>query len=248
MKHLCLPVTMLCAALFTGCGPKEVAESEGESSGEEVSLYEKGRGVRLPDDMKQRLKVETVEVAEKSVTPRLEVTVQVFRAVEGTTPAAGLVWLSADQTNGLRLGQPVRTANGLESIGTLARLAGSRDDAASPIEAIIEFTPGASNLTVGGSVPVTLMISAPHPVMAVPDSAVTRGVGGAFVYAANGAHYTRTPVKTGVTADGWVEIKDGLYAGDQVVAKASESLWLIELCALKGGSPCCPVERKQKGK
>ncbi len=248
MKPFCLPVTVLCAALFTGCGLKEAAENEAEASGEEVSLYEKGRGVRLPDDMKQRLKVETSEVAEKSVTPRLEVTVQIFRAAQGTIPAAGLVWLSPDQTNGLHIGQPVRAANGLEPIGMLAQLAGNRDDATSPIEAIIEFTPGRSNLTAGSSVAIALVTATPRTVMAVPDSAVTRGVGGAFVYAANGAHYTRTPVKTGVTADGWVEIKDGLYAGDLVVAKASESLWLIELCALKGGSPCCPVERKPGGK
>jgi multidrug efflux pump subunit AcrA (membrane-fusion protein) len=39
----------------------------------------------------------------------------------------------------------------------------------------------------------------------------------------------------GSEADGWVEITDGLLAGDQVVTKPVQTLWLIELRATKGG-------------
>jgi multidrug efflux pump subunit AcrA (membrane-fusion protein) len=42
-------------------------------------------------------------------------------------------------------------------------------------------------------------------------------------------------VKTGSEADGKIEITDGLFQGDQVVAKPVETLWLIELRATKGG-------------
>jgi hypothetical protein len=43
-----------------------------------------------------------------------------------------------------------------------------------------------------------------------------------------------------------VEIKDGLYAGDQVVLQPVMSLWLTELAAVKGGQACCVVPAKGK--
>ena len=78
----------------------------------------------------------------------------------------------------------------------------------------------------------------------IPASAVIRGVEGTFVYTVSGSHYVRTAVKPGAESCGWVEITDGLYAGDVVVARAVDALWNVELCALKGGTPCCPVGGK----
>jgi multidrug efflux pump subunit AcrA (membrane-fusion protein) len=71
------------------------------------------------------------------------------------------------------------------------------------------------------------------------------GVEGPFVYTANGSHFTRTVVRLGAVSDGWVEVVDGLYAGDSVVSKAADTVWMIELCALKGGAPCCPAPMKK---
>jgi multidrug efflux pump subunit AcrA (membrane-fusion protein) len=51
----------------------------------------------------------------------------------------------------------------------------------------------------------------------------------------NGEAYQRTAVKTGAEADGLVEITDGLLEGDSVVTKPVESLYLVELRAVKGG-------------
>jgi multidrug efflux pump subunit AcrA (membrane-fusion protein) len=79
---------------------------------------------------------------------------------------------------------------------------------------------------------------------AVPASAVLRDATTSFVYTINGSHFVRTPVKPGAQSEGWVEIADGLYAGDDVVARGGDALWRIELCALKGGAPCCPAGKK----
>ena len=72
-------------------------------------------------------------------------------------------------------------------------------------------------------------------VAAIPQSALLRTTEGSFVYAVNGDAYFRTAVKTGAEVDGWIEITDGLLAGDQVVTRPVETLWLIELRATKGG-------------
>ena len=66
---------------------------------------------------------------------------------------------------------------------------------------------------------------------------------GTYVYAVNGTHLTRTRIKTGAASEGLVEIQDGLYAGDSVVVKGVQNIWLVELSALKGGTPCCPVKK-----
>ena len=73
---------------------------------------------------------------------------------------------------------------------------------------------------------------------AIPESALLRTVRGEFVFVANGGWYLRTPVQTGAAAGGWVEIRDGLYEGDTVVAQGSRALWLAEIQAVNGGVSC----------
>ena len=80
--------------------------------------------------------------------------------------------------------------------------------------------------------------------LVVPESALIQGVQEDFVYVENGEHFVRTPVVVGTRRDGWLEITEGLLPGDKVVAKAAHDLWMIELLALRGGSPCCPVPKK----
>ncbi len=75
----------------------------------------------------------------------------------------------------------------------------------------------------------------PSPVLAVPRSALLDAATGTFVYVVNGEHYLRTSVKTEARSADFVEITDGLYAGDVVVVAPVEQLWLAELRLTKGG-------------
>lgn len=56
--------------------------------------------------------------------------------------------------------------------------------------------------------------------LAVPVTAVGSSPEGATVMKVTDGTVSRTPVKTGIRDSGWVEILDGLSAGDTVVAKA----------------------------
>jgi len=70
---------------------------------------------------------------------------------------------------------------------------------------------------------------------AVPRSALLRTATGTFVYVVNGANLLRTPVKSGANDGEYIEILDGLYAGDVVATAGVEQLWLTELRLTKGG-------------
>ena len=61
-----------------------------------------------------------------------------------------------------------------------------------------------------------------------------------------GTYLVRAPVKVGARNGDLVEIKDGLYAGDQVVLQPVMSLWMTELAAVKGGQACCVMPAKGK--
>ena len=81
-------------------------------------------------------------------------------------------------------------------------------------------------------------ISTAKGVAAVPAEAVLRTVKGDFVFVVNGEWFLRTPVVLGGNEAGFVEVKEGLYEGDKIVAHGARALWLAELQAVNGGVAC----------
>lgn len=254
-------IAALLAVLAAGCGGQDHSghDHAQDHGAAEIELFEKNRGVRLPAELQQDLGVATVEVAEKPVTRNFEKMAHIFRATAGDSPAGAVAWLEDNEAGQVRVGQRVafrvRSARasvtegqgrGIASVGTIVRLDPSPDPASRRREVLMELNDADNRFPVGSRLEAVFSSEHSHSALTVPDSAVIRGAGGPFVYAANGGHFVRTSVKTGARVDGWIEITDGLYAGDTVVARAVDSLWLIELCALKGGSPCCPVPTKKR--
>ena len=89
--------------------------------------------------------------------------------------------------------------------------------------------------------PVTERTEGSEQILTVPKTAVLNTTAGASVYVENGEYYKRTDVKPGRILGDWVEIKEGVYEGDVVVTHSAQTLWLIELRAVKGGKGCCPM-------
>lgn len=96
------------------------------------------------------------------------------------------------------------------------------------------------------SLGVTLAELADAPPVLVPKAAVIYGVQEDFVYVENGEHIVRTPVASGQSRGDQIEITEGLLGGDRVVTAGAHDLWMIELLAIRGGSPCCPAPKKEK--
>ena len=158
----------------------------------------------------------------------------------------------ADEAKELKPGQSVSLhpahANGLSLTGKLVRLDEHALSVLGQVEALIEFTDMECRFAVGTFLTASFLTREAKPVLVVPETALLACANGSFVYTVNGKHLTRTAVKTGAVSEGFVEIEDGLYAGDSVVAKGVDNLWFIELSALKGGTPCCPAPKKDAGK
>ena len=225
------------ALLLAGCHAKPEPQEA-----ERLELFHEGKGVRFNEDIKQLLGVELVEVTEKPLAREFKKSAQVFEAVNGSARATFLV--DASETNDIAAGKSaIVTANNLSVTGSVLRVERIADALLGQGEAIVEFADAQNLVTIGTTVEVHITANA-KSVLAVPRTALLAAADGNYVYVANGKHLTRTKVKTGASFDGFIGVEDGLYPGDQVAATAVSSIWLVELSALKGGTPCCVKPKK----
>lgn len=83
------------------------------------------------------------------------------------------------------------------------------------VEAIVEFV-NPDGWRVGGTVVGEVVVEERPAGVVVPEASVVLRPKGAVVYRIDSGHAIEVPVKTGVMKDGWVEIREGLSAGDSV--------------------------------
>jgi hypothetical protein len=222
---LILPVALALA----GCGEKKSADAHtghdhgdahGHEEGESAVKFKEGKGLQLAAETFAALGVKTAEVEERAVTHSFEVTASVFDA---GPPARASSLVPTEVAEDLEKHPPKEA--------TLLAVRRDVSSALTQVEIVLAL-PGTP--AVGST--VTLILRGPaREGAAVPRSAVLRSATGTFVYVSNGAYLLRTPVKTGASDGEYIEILDGLYAGDVVVIAAVEQLWLTELRLTKGG-------------
>ena len=252
-------VLSACVALIgSGCGKKhkngdghDHDKTEGKDDdhghGEESpsgAAFKAGKGITLTDETRKILGVEVVDVTERKLPKQLRFSVQVFGEKHHHTfnqkdhsgcdvHGAGLV--PSDAATAVKPEQPVQLFKGTNTVLAGVVVAVQKARALGESEIVVGVSNASAALKSGEFVTAIISLPREEAVTVVPRSAVLRTSEGTFVYAVNGNAYLRTAVKTGSEADGWVEITDGLLAGDQVVTKRVETLWLIELRATKGG-------------
>lgn len=218
------------ALLGAGCGrpsAETAARSEEPAAAEGTGgvSFKAGRGLSLDPEVRKALGVVTAEAEERPIAESTRLVAQVF-AVSPQVLASATV-PAADAERYPKLSAPhaklVRTDRAGTAATRLVDLIVALDR--TPPPAIGEFV--ALEFT-----------TEPSRVLAVPRSALLDAATGTFVYVVNGEHYLRTPVKVGARSPDFVEITDGLYAGDVVVAAPVEQLWLAELRLTKGGGHC----------
>jgi multidrug efflux pump subunit AcrA (membrane-fusion protein) len=255
-------VIFLSAALvfvMSGCGKKH-AESDGHDHGKEEAgkddghghgeespsgaVFKAGKGITLTDETRKILGVEVADVIERKLPNQIRFTVQVFGEKHHHTfnqtdhsgcDVHGAGFLSSNAAAAVRAGQPVQLFKDTNRPLAGVVFAVQKALALGESEIVVGVSNASAALKAGEFVPARINLPRDEPVTVVPQSALLRTSEGTFVYAVNGDAYLRTAVKVGAEADGWVEITDGLLAGDQVVTKPVQTLWLIELRATKGG-------------
>lgn len=221
---------MATALLLAGCGKKASSEAghdhsehaEGEEGEEGGVTFKEGHGLQFSPEVIKALVLVTAGAEERSLAAELNITAQVFALTPRLLASALL---------------PVEQAAPLEkssfSGAKLVRIDRSAVLATRLVDLVFELDASAAH-KVGDFVTLALTVE-PTSVLTVPRSAVLDGATGTFVYVDNGGAYLRTPVKVGARSSDFVEIADGLYAGDIVVVSPVDQLWLAELRLTKGG-------------
>ncbi len=144
-------------------------------------------------------------------------------------------FLSTNIAASVKAGQPVQVFDSTNNRLSGVVLAVQKALALGESEVIIGISNATAALQPGEFLAARIQLPRDDTVTSIPHSALLRTSEGAFVYVVNGESYLRAAVKVGTETDGWVEITDGLLAGDQVVARPVQTLWLIELRATKVG-------------
>jgi hypothetical protein len=214
------------AGFSVGCGGGKASQAHEHSDGDAHAAgvasasFKEGRGLQLAPETAAALGVKPLAIEERRMAHVIALTASVFDA---GPPARALTLVPPEVADAIEKNPP----------GEAKLLSVRRDvsSALTQVEVVLGL-PGAPPL--GATLEVKLR-GPERTVLAVPQSALLRTAMGSFAYVENGRHLLRTAVKTGASDDRFVEIVDGLYAGDMVATEAVEQLWLTELRLTKGG-------------
>ena len=235
VRSMLLMLAAACVA-FAGCG-HEKAKGKAESSKQnEMPSFKEGKGLFLPEETRQSIGLEVGDVTEQNLTSQLRAEVQVYEKGSGAVCyASGLV--SQEHANSVYPGQPISIAskNGETIEGKVLRVDKETQPVPGQSELVVEIPITGTAPSLGTFFTVTVISTNKESVTTIPRSALLKAAQGDFVYVVNGERLMRTPVAVGDESDGFVQIKDGLYAGDKVVVKPVQTLWLTELRLTKAG-------------
>lgn len=233
-----------------GCSPNHSATEKQETHELLGAAFKEGKGLELSEQTKKALGLEIVEVAEEKLLSTFVVPVQIYREASVTVVSShakpnrayGTGIVSAEQAKQLKIGQVVHLelaeSNAEQVQGSLIRLNRYTESALGGIEVLIEIPDSQHRFQVGMLFQAKFASKNEESVTAIPSSALLKTATGTFVYVVNGKHLFRTAVKIGSENGNFIEIKDGLYAGDQVAKQPVLSLWMAELQEIKGGKAC----------
>ncbi len=100
---------------------------------------------------------------------------------------------------------------------------------------IFEVDNRAGKLRIGNFTKVVIATGAPRRALAIPDRAVIDDAGKAITYAmVEGEAFERRPLRVGIRSNGWVEVLEGVAAGEHVVSTGG---YEIKLSAASGSVP-----------
>jgi len=245
-RFIASSVTLLSTLVLVGCQPKSANSIVGESTVAPGPQFSAKNGLLVPEETRQTLGVKIVEVEEQKITATINIQLRVYEVTKTTSLASGTV--TSEQAKQLQPGQPVqvRTSDGGSVTGKIAATHDQWQKATGMVEVIAEISNEPVKLDVGAFLQASCKLESGESVVTIPRAALLQCSDGYSVYTVSGEHLLRTPVKVGVVNAELVEIKDGLYSGDQVVLQPVMSLWLTELAAVNGGQACCLVPPKGK--
>lgn len=219
-------------------------EHDHEEGGPSGASFKPGEGVLVTEETRRILDLNVAEVVERPVPVRIPFTLQIFGEEHrhGINPkdhagcdVHGSGFLAADRAREVRVGHAVRVmpSTNLTLAGVV--LGVQKALALGEWEVVAGVSNAVGRLWPGEFVAASIAVERPDPVPAMPREAVLRTAEGTYAYVVNGEAYRRTAITVGAESEAWAEITAGLRAGERVVVRPVQTLWLIELRATKGG-------------
>ncbi|MBI2950078.1 MAG: hypothetical protein HYY23_20790 [Verrucomicrobia bacterium] len=234
---------LLAALALAGCQPKPDEAAAGEESVEIGPKYTAKNGLFVPSDTRLSLGMKIVEVTEQKVPATLDLQLRVYQAGRESTFASASV--TPEEAKALKRGLAVRArSNAANLAGRVTRVNDELLKATGMAEVLVEFNNTSGVPTVAAFLSASVALDSDATVVTIPRAALLECSDGHSVYTVSGEHLVRARVKVGAISSDLVEVKDGLYAGDQVVLQPVMSLWMTELAAVKGGQACCVMPAK----
>jgi hypothetical protein len=245
-----IPLVILIAATFVAC-EKPTADTQEPKKGEPTTgvgdavQLKDGHGILLHPKLQQSIGVEVAEVTEEKVASEITMDLHVIQGVDslrrvaltsgGGTEANG--WIAEAKARFIKTGQAVdlHVAGGPIEKGVVKRVEKPLYASLGAYEVVVETT---ALFDTGTRLTATFRSPPGDAVTAIPRAALLKTAEGSFVYTINESFYLRTPVTIGAMNADFVEITDGLYAGDQIVTAPVNTLWMAELQLLRGGKAC----------
>lgn len=196
--------------------------------------FKAGKGLLLSEATQRAIGLQVADVTEETFTPETTAEADVYQAGATSHPALALARVRPEIARRLRVGQAVtlHSAVGRTASGKITRIDSATEPFVGQAEVLLQVPEPAP---VGSTFMTTIPLGEAKAMTAVPRSAVLSAAEGPFVYVVNGQHLLRTLIKTGGENSQWIEVTDGLYPGDKIVAHPVETLWMAELRAVKGG-------------
>ena len=209
----------------------------------QTAAFKEGSGISMGPESKQSVGIEVVDVVERSALADIRITAQVYRESREVSQNQGepsgfayaSAWIEPEVAETLKPGSQLRIQENRDTTGTIIRVDQTMAPSGGRVEVLIQVHDGKQPWRIGDFVKASLLAEEGSPVAMIPVAALLETAFGPFVYVVNGSYYSRTAVETGSRFGDFIEITDGLYGGDQVVAQHVEALYLIELRATKGG-------------
>lgn len=217
---------------------------EGHEESPSGASFKAGKGISIKDETRKILGIETASAVEENLPKEMRCNVQVYGdphhfpgidAEQTGCDIHGSGFLTEERAALIRPNQKVvlKGSAGQEFEGFVVAI--QKPTAMGEAEVIIGVLNAESSLKDGQFLEAIIAIDREKVVITIPAAAILKTVENTFVYVVKGDYYQRIAVKVGNTTDGKTEIIEGISAGDSVVVKPVETLWLIELRATKGG-------------
>jgi membrane fusion protein, heavy metal efflux system len=103
------------------------------------------------------------------------------------------------------------------------------------VPVIFEIDNADGRLRIGNFTKVVIATGAPRAALAIPEAAIVDDAGKPVAYVMiEGEAFERRPLRLGIRSSGWVEVLEGVAAGERVVVKGA---YEIRLTAASGAVP-----------